>query len=166
MADHSKSWARRIARWISVVVLITGSVLLTIYVEPEGVIFALPLAALAGFLLIPELTRPVTILIDVLFAGRAEGGKPPLDLRLARGYVKQERLEEALEEYLRMMKFHPHVSEAYEQAMILTARTGGDRAKLERLFKQGLRRVGSLEEKADLRAVYDRAKEEIGGYER
>jgi len=81
-------------------------------------------------------------MIDVLMGTTPPSGeRPPIDLRLARSYVDQERLDDALAGYARVMKWHPKIAEPYEQTMILLARTGAKRARIEKVHRQGLRRL-------------------------
>jgi hypothetical protein len=131
-------------------------------VGPLGIVFCLPFVLVATLLVLPELVRPFTWIIDHLFGtGPGSGDRPPLDLRLARAYVEQERYADALEEYRRVQGWHPAVSEPYEQIMILLARSGsGRRSDVERVYRQGRRHLRSREARADL----DRARKEALGW--
>lgn len=125
-----------------------------------GILFSLPLVAIGALLLMPELTRPVTWMIDALMGTQpGRGERPPIDLRLARFYVANERLDEALEEYARVMKWHPGISEPYEETMILLARTGAPRKEIDRVHQIALRRMRSPEARHAIESARRRALE-------
>jgi len=150
----SESW-RTVLRWLAALSLMALAVWLS---NGIGIVFFLPFVVVATLLVIPELTRPFTWMIDVLMGTTPpSGGRPPIDLRLARSYVEQERLDDALAEYARVMKWHPKIAEPYEQTMILLARTGATRARIERVHRQGLRRLRSPDARTDLATALRKA---------
>ncbi|MFT5468477.1 MAG: tetratricopeptide (TPR) repeat protein [Verrucomicrobiales bacterium] len=164
MTDFPKSQTRQLLRRTFALALIAFGIWLAFPPRPPiAFIASLALFIVATGLLLKELLWPFTWMVDAFFGtGAGEGGKPPLDLRLAQFYVKEGRFEEALEEYLRVMKFHPYVAETWEQAILMTAKVSPDRAKVDRLFRRALRKLRNLEDQAAIRAAYDRAKEELG----
>lgn len=158
---------RKLIRWIVAAVCVTIGLVIAFKGPEIAFLGSLALFGTATLLMIVELTYPLTWLVDAFFGTGVGGGdKPPLDLRLARHYIKEGRMEEALDEYLRVMEFHPHVSETYEQAMILTAEVENDREAVEKLFEQGRRRVKTPEDQGNLQTAFNVAKEKLGGYAR
>lgn len=119
-----------------------------------GVLFALPFCAIGALCLMKELTRPFTWIIDEVM-GTTPGSdeRPPIDLRLARFYVEKELLDDAIEEYTRVMRWHPAISEPYEEIMVLLARTGAPRKRIDQMLRRGRRHLRS----PDARAALDRA---------
>lgn len=92
-------------------------------------------------LISPELAdwgaMPLNRMFDaVLLPG--ESAPPPLDYTLARFYLQQMRYEEACEEYLKIIHYHPRALPAYLEGMASAGRAG--RADLAaRLHRRGRR---------------------------
>jgi len=88
--------------------------------------------ALAGLLgtvlcVAPELVRwavlPFNRVIDaILLPG--ESGTPPADYTLARFYCQQMRYDEAYEEYLKIIHYHPRELAAYVEGMMTAGQAG------------------------------------------
>lgn len=140
-----------------------GALILALVVSQThlfGIIFSLPFLVLGAILLMDDLTRPVTRVIDsILGIGSATGERPPIDLRLARSYVARDCLDDALAEYARVMEWHPGISEPYEETMILLARTGANPREIDRVRRRGLRCLRAPEARAAIEAAYRRARE-------
>jgi hypothetical protein len=151
------SWKTAL-RWAAAIGLVGLAVWISRHVGGISFVFCLPFLLVATLLVLKELTYPVTWMIDS-FLGTTQGSpdKPPLDLRLARFYVEQDRLDEALAEYLRMMKLHPLIPEPYEQIMILLARTGASRTRIDQIRSRGLRKLRILDARNGLESAYQKA---------
>ena len=153
----SESW-KTVFRWLTALSLVGLAVWISRHVGGIAFVFCLPFIVVATILVIPELSRPFTWMIDVLMGTTPPSGeRPPIDLRLARSYVAQERLDDALAEYARVKKWHPKIAEPYEQTMILLARTGAKRARIDKVHRQGLRRLRSPDARNDLAAAHRKA---------
>lgn len=162
MTDFSTSGFRQLLRRLFGLGLIGLGVWLAMPPEPP-ILFIVSILCfvLALAFLLPEVMRPFTWMVDKFFGtGPGEGGKPPLDLRLVRFYVKEERFEDALEEARRIVKFHPYAAEAWEQAILMTAIVSRDRGKVDRIFRKANRKIKDLDGRAALRRCYEQAKEE------
>ena len=88
-------------------------------------------------------TKPLMLLVDLIFSPGGRLEKPILNLKLPEHYLKEGRYEEALAEYRRILKHHPGETEAWEKAIWLESRIFGRTAaaaKLERTARRhGLR---------------------------
>jgi len=133
--------------------------------EPVGILFALPLTAIAAVLALPELLRPFVWVGDALFGTGQSGQRPPLDLRLARHYLKEERWQEAWAEYERIQSYHPKVSEPYEEMMKLCPRLGFSEKEIERIHRKGTRRVRDRQARAELDRARGEARAALAGSE-
>lgn len=129
--------------------------------DDMGVLFAFPLGTVAAVLALPELLFPFTWLIDFLFGTGSQAGRPPLDLRLARSYVKQERWDEAYEEYERVSIYHPGVEEPYVELLKLGLRLDRSERQIDRVFRKGMRRIRDEEGRARLRRVWEKVRETL-----
>jgi hypothetical protein len=159
IAFIQENW-KTFLRWAGAAGLVWLSIWLSRHVGGISFVFCLPFVVVATLLVLQELTHPVTWLIDsVLGTAQGSGERPPLDLRLARFYVEQERLDEALNEYARMMKLHPGIPEPYEQLMILLARTGAPRRRVDRVKRRGLHKLRLPEARASLESAHQKALE-------
>ncbi len=156
MIENRWNWA---LRWLIAAGLIATIVLMA-RANEFGILLGLPLLVIAAFFVMPEIMKPVSWMVDSLFGtGPGPGGRPPLDLRLAQHYVKQERLKDAIEEYERIQGFYPGIPETYEQMMLLTAQIGGSRKAIDSFFAQGKRQIKDPESRGDLQRAYDEALE-------
>ena len=125
-----------------------------------GILIALPLGIVTGLLALPELLSPFFWLIDSLFGtGRESGRLPPLDLRLARFYVQEERWEEAFAEYERILRLRPWVEEAYLQLFKLGARLGRSERWGAQLLRKAQRRMRDEGARSRLAGVWEEARE-------
>lgn len=160
MIEFVQAYWKAVLRWAAAGALIALAVWISRHVGGISFVFCLPFLVVATLLILEELTRPFTWIIDSVFGTtRGSGERPPLDLRLARFYVEQERLDDALSEYTRMMKLHPTIPEPYEQIMILLASTGQSRARIDKVKRQGLRKMRSPEARASLESAHQKALE-------
>lgn len=103
------------------------------------------LAFFAGALLLwPAIfwlaTKPLFLLVDQVFSPGGRLERPTLNLKLPAYYVEQGRYEEALEEYLKILKHYPGEAEAYERAIWLLAAVFKRDAEASRLLRQAERR--------------------------
>lgn len=144
-------------RWVAVVLLATGAVVFS-RSSPGGFLLSIPLVGLAAILALPELLRPVAWLVDALFGtGTHRGERPALDLRLARFYEREERWEEAIGEYERLLGFHPEVTELHRELMRLQAREKYPVRSIRRTYRRGLKRARTAEERSALTSAWETA---------
>jgi hypothetical protein len=148
------------SQWLRRLLALSFGVAAVVFIRrgDTGVLVAFPLGILGAVLALPELLFPFTWLIDVLFGTASQAGRPPLDLRLARSYVKQERWEEAYEEYERVSGYHPGVEEPYVELLKLGARLGRPERQIDRIFRKGMRRIRDEEGRLRLRKVWEEAR--------
>jgi len=91
-------------------------------------------------------TRPFMLLVDSLFFPGGELAKPVLNLKLPRYYIEQDRFDEALIEYKRILKHYPDEVEAYEKAIWLYVTIFEEPAQARRLLARAKRRNLTLDE--------------------
>ena len=161
----------RRVRWVSAILcLLVAYKLFHFGVTTNGqVATAASLIVMFGFivaatmLLLPEtvpfVSRPFTAFIDGIYGTGPGKEKPPFDCRLARGYVKQERYEDAVDEYARVMKYHPKEMEPYRESIQVLLNKLRDREGAEDVLDLGLRKLGSEAERTELLGLY----RELGG---
>ena len=120
------------------------------------------LAGLLGTvaLVAPELVDwavvPLNRLIDaVLLPG--ETGIPPADYTLARFYVQQLRYDEAVEEYFKIIHYHPRELPAYLEGM-LTAGQAQQIPLIEKIHRMGRRAFRNAKIRAQLHAVLENSR--------
>lgn len=156
-------WGKWIRRGAAVVIMVSAIILAVR--NPVGVLWAIPMFALFAILMMPELVRPFTFVVDWLL-GTMPGSneKPPLDLRLARHYVKEERYEDALAEYLRVMSHHPGVVETYVKVMEMIAELGGNMRELDAVYQKGQRKLTSPGDLEELKDAYEEARMKLNAY--
>lgn len=148
----------RTIRWILAILALTAGALLARRSDPS-VLYSIFLFGITALLILPELLRPFTWGIDFLLGTLpGSGGKPPLDLRLARFYEREERYEDALGEYERVMKNYPRELEPYERSLHLIAELGGTQKELDALYQKALRRIRDEGMRESLRDAYEEAK--------
>lgn len=130
--------------------------------DEAGILWAIPLGILTGLLALPELLRPFFWLIDSLFGtGIQPWSRPPLDLRLARFYLREERWEEAFAEYERILSYYPRVEEGYVQLFKLGPRLGRSERWGQRLCRKALRRIREEAARSRLLGAWESAREVI-----
>ena len=108
-----------------------------------GCLFGFAALISGAFFFLPELVPLIAAPVVRFFTGLFlpnETGKAPLDYTLARFYVKNGRLEEALEQYFRILENYPQELAAYREGLEV-ARSTGDSAAAERLAKMALRKL-------------------------
>ena len=120
------------------------------------------LAGLLGAvaLVAPELVgwavMPLNVLIEaVLLPG--ETGAPPADYTLARFYVQQLRYDEAVEEYLKIIHYHPRELTAYLEGM-MTAGQAQQVSLIDKFHRLGRRAFRSTKVRAQLQAVLENSR--------
>ncbi len=93
----------------------------------------------------PDLIRvaasPLLGLIDSIFLPGRRGGKPDLNLRLPVYYREQERYEDALAEYRKIIRFHPERPEGWIGAIELLLEPFERPAKARKLYERGRRKL-------------------------
>jgi tetratricopeptide (TPR) repeat protein len=122
-------------------------------IDPQNV-HRLILGALAflvgGGLLWPEIfrvaTKPFLLLIDQVFFPGGKLERPFLNLKLPAHYIDEGRYEEALEEYLKILKHYPDEKEAYERAIWLLGGVFKRSGEASKLLRRAKRRGLALDE--------------------
>jgi tetratricopeptide (TPR) repeat protein len=110
----------------------------------------------AGLLLAPELAgwaaTPVHRAINnLIFPGGSV--TPPADYTLARLYRKQWRYRESVEEYLKILEYHPEELAAYLEGIATAAEANGRKTR-ERFYRLGLRKLRNTEAREQLRQAF------------
>lgn len=156
-----------VARWIAALVLLFFAYRRATGIETpaEGVALNIPGLVVGIGLLIaavaciaPELVEwismPFRAIFDaIFFPGTRE--TPPPDYNLARLYREQERHEEALEAYFRILHHHPQELLAYLEG-IETAFDCGEPEKGAKLLEMGLRDLPAEGLREQVQRAYDR----------
>jgi len=110
---------------------------------PRLVIAAAAFLAAMAFLwamLFRLATKPLMLLVDLIFSPGGRLEKPVLNLKLPAHYLKEGRYGEALAEYRRILKHHPDETEAWEKAIWLESRIFGRTAAAAKLERAARRR--------------------------
>ncbi len=150
-------WIRRV-----LAALVVAATIVLARQGPEFMLLSLPAVVLIAVLLLPDLARPFTWLIDWIFGTLpGSGDKPPLDLRLARFYEQEERYEEAIAEYERISGLYPKVVEPYERMLHLSVQVGGDLNDLEVVYQRGQRHLKDDQMLEALRDAYEEARLQV-----
>lgn len=93
------------------------------------------------------LTKPLLKMVDLVFSPGGRLEKPVLNLKLPAHYLKEERYEEALDEYRRILKHYPQETEAWEKAIWLEAEIFGRPAEASKLVRAARRRGIELDQR-------------------
>ena len=115
-------------------------------------------AALIGAVLLlgPELVAwaaiPVYRALNSIFFPAATG-TPPVDYTLARFYRKRERYEESIEQYFKIVHYHPEELTAYLEG-IETAFLAGEEESASKLYRLGMRRLHARDARQELARIY------------
>ncbi|MEO6848299.1 MAG: hypothetical protein ABI443_11600 [Chthoniobacterales bacterium] len=142
-----------IIRWLFAPVCLYFAVKVFFKLAAGGTALHVLAAALFGFaimmfgifLVAPEVVRVIASPISNFFGGifflNARYSKPPLSYNLARFYEKEERLDEAIVEYGKIIRYYPEERDAYLE-LLTTAMHARDMrsykkyaAKFRRRFK-------------------------------
>ncbi len=82
--------------------------------------------------------KPIGLLVDSIFGtGTLFAERPPLDLRLAQHYVREERFADAIDEYERVRGYYPDIAEVYEEPLVLLGKIGAEREEIDELYRTG-----------------------------
>jgi hypothetical protein len=121
-----------------------------------GAIFGISALITGVLILAPELTEwlatPVHRGINSLIF---PGGSivPPPDYTLARLYRKQWRYRESVEEYFKILEYHPEELTAYLEGIATATEAHGVRTR-ERFYRLGLRKLRSTEARVQLQEAF------------
>ncbi len=160
MSDGESKWKWKL-RWAIAAALVI-CVILMAKRSPFGFLLGLPLLIAVALLIMPELMKPIGLLVDSIFGtGTLFAERPPLDLRLAQHYVKEERFADAIDEYERVRGYYPDIPEVYEEPLVLLAKIGAEREEIDELYRTGQRKITEAEARGNLSLAYDRALEEL-----
>ena len=126
-------------------------------------LYGFALLMLGIILLGPELVRwaamPIQhVLTGLLFPSQSE--TPPADYKLPRFYRRQSRHEEAVEQYWKIVRYHPDELTAYVEGIeaAIAAEAPETAAKFHR---SGLRHLRNPDARRELQGAYESAKELI-----
>ena len=125
-----------------------------------GAVFGFSALITGVLILAPELTEwlatPVHRAINSLIF---PGGSivPPADYTLARLYRKQWRYRESVEEYFKILEYHPKELTAYLEGIATATEAHGFKTR-ERFFRLGLRKLKSLEAREQLERAFEASK--------
>lgn len=92
-------------------------------------------------------TRPLMRMVDSLFFPGGQLEKPVLNLKLPAYYINEERYDEALAEYRKILKHYPNEVEAYEKSIWLLHEVFDDPSSAGRLIRRAKRRRLTLDER-------------------
>jgi hypothetical protein len=119
---------------------------------PVSPVFGIAGRLIGGVLLIllgivslaPELVAiilvPFHALVDAVYLPGGRASRPELNLKLPAYYLQQDRPDDALAEYRKILRHHPDTLEAWVGAIDLLAGTFDEPAAARRLYRKGLRR--------------------------
>ena len=85
-------------------------------------------------------TRPMMALIESIFLGGEKLNRPIKSLKLPRYYEKEERFDEALAEYEKVIRYYPDEPIAYEGAIRILVKEFDEYAQAEKIFSKSRRR--------------------------
>ena len=156
-----------IVRWIVAIALLWVAVRLLVGAANGGDYLGAFAKCLYGFaammsgviLLGPELVRWAAIpiqrlLTSILFPGGS--GTPPVDYTLARFYRRQARHDESVEQYLKIVHYHPQEIAAYLEG-IDAAIAATDPESARKLYRSGMRRLRTPAARHQLELTYKSA---------
>ena len=106
---------------------------------------------------IPWAVSPLLHLLDSIYLPSATE-PPPVDYTLARFYRKRGRLEESVQEYGKIVHYHPREAAAYVEG-IRTALEAGDTEAAARLLKRGRRCLRQADDRSAIEQAYERRDE-------
>lgn len=93
--------------------------------------------------------RPAVMMVDAIFFPGGKLSKPIKNLKLPAYYEKEMRLEEALAEYEKVIRYYPDEPIAYEGAIRILIREFDDYPAAEKLFARSQRRNLVLSDEAE-----------------
>lgn len=142
-----------IVRWSAAALLMCGCLwFLSMGASAGTALFAASCAILSMICISPETSRwgswPFTSLIDSIYFGENTRERPALNLKVARQYRLEGKLEEAFVEYQKFRTWYPDKVEIIEEG-ILTLRAMGDTGTAARWADAALRRETLKEEEED-----------------
>lgn len=167
-----------IVRWVvaGVIVLAALRMLVRVVTHPDnmisafvGSLFGLAMLIAACLFVGPEIVHwtvyPIHRALDAILL-LSETLRPPVDYTLARFYHRQMRYEEACEEYVKILQYHPQEVAAYLGG-IEAATAGNRRATAHKFYRLGRRKLSPRNGDRDrlVRAVAGEPTAQIGGGE-
>ncbi len=112
--------------------------------EIGDLLLGMGLIVLGTVAIAPDLVRlaasPFNALVDAVFLPGGHADRPVLNLKLPAYYLREERFEEALEEYRKLIRYHPGEVEGWIGAIDLLATTFDEPRKAHRLYRKARRR--------------------------
>ncbi|MCB1065356.1 MAG: hypothetical protein KDN20_20875 [Verrucomicrobiae bacterium] len=113
-------------------------------VQIGSIFLGITLIILAAVIVAPDLCRlaasPFTAMIDAIFLPGGRADKPDLNLRLPAFYLKEERFDDALAEYLKIIRYHPDEVEGWIGAIALWIDPFDEPEKARKLYEKAGRR--------------------------
>ncbi len=159
----SKHTALALIRWVVALTLIAKCALTLVRTaDGEGESFAGAMASallafaagITGLLLIvrdlaPWLSAPIWRFVTGIIFPDDQFDRPPVNYALPRSYRERHRPGDAIEEYLKIIHYHPQEHPAYLECIELMIETG-DLAGAEELRAKGLKKLRSPEARSQL----------------
>lgn len=96
--------------------------------------------------LVGWIARPFTAFIDSVFHPRQRADKPPVNLELPAYYERQSRFEDALEEYRKIVRFHPEEPAGWQGVIRLLREPFHAPKEAEKIRRKAVRRFRSQPE--------------------
>ena len=152
------------ARWLAAIVFLWYAVRLLLVATRSdqitalaGCLFGMAFLISAVVMIVPEAVpwaaAPLLALLDAIYLPGASD-PPPLNYKTARFYRQQCRWEEAVQEYRKIVHYHPRELVAYIEG-IETAFEAGEHKAAVQLYRKGCRRLRSKEDRLRLQRVYE-----------
>jgi hypothetical protein len=160
----SKETALILVRWIIALTLITKGALMLLQSTGGaggGIagaagygLFAFALAITGVLLIARELTAwvsaPIWRFITGIVFPDDKFDRPPVNYALPRSYRERRKLDDAIEEYLKIIRYHPQELPAYLECIEVMIETG-DRAGAEKVRATGLKKLRSAESRREVK---------------
>jgi hypothetical protein len=168
----SSQTARILARWtIGILLVVKAALVLTKTAggSDGAYMTALPPLLLAFGLgvtglilmapeLVPWISAPVWRFITGIIFPDEKYSAPPVNYALPRSYSQRFRDEEAIQEYLKIIRYHPQEQAAYVECIEVMLRIH-DLHAARKLMAEGLRKLRTEESRNQLREVMRKADE-------
>ncbi len=86
-------------------------------------------------------SRPVAMLIESFYFPRYRDAVPPANYKLPEYYLEKERFDEAINEYLIIIRYHPHEAKAYIGAFELAITEFNDDEMAKKIYAKGRKKL-------------------------
>lgn len=106
----------------------------------RGIVFIMIGAGLVMPVALRLLAAPFHAMVDSIYAPRHPTDKPPMDLELPAFYEREKRFQEALDEYRKIIRYHPEKTPGWLGALRLLLAEFDDPDGAEALYRKANRR--------------------------